>query len=294
MTSQDVRLEPSEAQSHTSFALEQLLGYAKAAGAAEADALLVAGADTQASMRLGEIEGVERSETSDIGLRVLIGRKQAIVSTSDLSPHALKQLAERAVDMARAAPDTPYVGLADTSELAQSWPQDLDLDDPRDISVEALQDLAIRAEESARAVSGVTNSEGASASASWNEVALATSNGFSGRYRATGYSLAVSVLAGDETTGMERDYDYSSNRHFSDLLSPERLGTSAGEKAVRRLHAKKPKSQKTTVVFDPRVGNSLIGHLAGALNGSSVARGSSFLKDDMGEQVLPDALSLID
>src|SRR5690606_7718437 len=232
-------------------------------------------------------------ENQDLGLRVLIGKRQAIVSSTDLSPATLDILVERAIDMARVAPEDPWCGLADPAELASGALPDLDIFDPTEVTGDMLRERARAAEEAPLAVEGVTNSEGAGASWSASRFTLVTSTGFSGSYRTSSQGVSVSVLAGSGTN-MERDYDFSSARHREDLESAELVGRRAAERAVRRLNPRKPRTARVPVVFDPRVSRSLIGHLAGAINGQSIARGTSFLKDRMGTAVFPARVTVTD
>src|SRR5262249_21185426 len=176
--------------------------------------------------------------------------------------------------------------------LAGDWP-DLDLDDKRRSSAKALLQMAAEAEDAARAVKGVTNSEGAEASWGRTSVVLAASNGFSGSYRRGGYSLSCAVLAG-EGTGMERDYEWSSAVHFEDLMAAARVGRNAGKFAVRRLSPRKAQSARVPVIYDRRISGGLLGHLSGAINGRAVARGTSFLKDKMGEKIFADGIRVLD
>ena len=270
--------------------LESLVAAARAAGADAADALLASGTALSVQRRLGKVEHLERSEGMDLGLRVFVGQRQAIVSTTDPDPKGFRELAERAVAMARAVPEDRFGGLGEFRPLQ---PRDLDLEDGAEPDAEALIARAAAAEEAALAVSGVTNSEGAEAGFSRTAIALVASNGFAGEYARSGHSISVTALAGSGT-GMERDYDYSSAVHLADLEAAAELGRSAGERAVARLNPTRPKTGKRSVVYDPRVAGSLAGHLAGALNGASVARGTSFLRDKMGQQVLARGLSLRD
>jgi PmbA protein len=273
--------------------LADLMKWATTAGADAADALFVNGESISVSQRLGKREKLESSEGRDLGLRVFVGKRQAFVSSTDFSPAALRTLAERAVDMARAVPDDPVCGIAPEELLAHDWP-DLDLDDKRrPPSAKALLALCAETEDAARAVKGVTNSEGAEASWGRTSVMLAVSNGFSGGYRRSGYSLSCAVLAG-EGTGMERDYEWSSAVHFDDLMAPAKIGRNAGRFVVERLNPKKASNARLPVVYDRRVSGSLIGHLAGAINGRSVARGTSFLKDTMGQQVFAKGIRILD
>jgi PmbA protein len=276
--------------------LEDLLGMAKARGAEAADAVVVNGTSVAVAQRLGKLESLERSEGGDLGLRVFIGKKQAVVSSSDLSRKALDELAERAVAMARLAPEDPYCGIADPDQIAGPGTiraEDLELSADDEPTEATLTENAMKAEEAARAVPGVTNSEGAEASWGHTQIALAATNGFAQAYGVSRHGLSASVLAG-EGVGMERDYDYDTAVFAADLRDPEEIGRSAGEKAVRRLNPRKVSSGRVPVIFDPRVSASLIGHLGGAINGVSIARGSSFLKNKMGEILFPEGITIVD
>ncbi|MBB4284859.1 TldD/PmbA family protein [Roseospira goensis] len=273
--------------------LEDLIARARTAGADAADAVLVDGVSVSVAWRLGALERLERAEGGDIGLRVFVGRRQGIVSSADRSPQALQDLVDRAVALARTVPEDPYCGLADPDQLARDLP-DIESRDPVEPSAETLTEMVRAAEDAARAVPGVTNSEGAEAGWSLTTVALAASNGFARSYARTGCSLAASVIAGAGGDGMERDYDYTAAVFREDLRDPAEVGRSAGERAVRRLGARRPRTVKVPVVFDPRVARSLVGHLLGAINGSAIARGTSFLKDRMGERLFPAGLSIIE
>lgn len=272
--------------------LADLMKWAKAAGADAADALYVNGESISVAQRMGKREKLESSEGRDLGLRVFVGQRQAFVSSTDFAPAALRALAGRAVDMARAVPEDPVCGIAPEELLARSWP-DLDLSDKKRPSAKALLAMAAEAEDAARAVKGVTNSEGAEASWGRTSVMLAASNGFSGGYRRSGYSLSCAVLGG-EGTAMERDYEWSSAVHLEDLMKPGKVGRNAGKFVVRRLNPRKAKSARVPVVYDRRVSGGLIGHLAGAINGRAVARGTSFLKDRMGEKIFADGIRILD
>jgi PmbA protein len=267
-----------------------LVDAAKAAGADAADAVAVRSRSTGVSVRLGKVEATEASESEDVSLRVFIGQRVASVSATAASDP--RMLAERAVAMAKVSPEDPYQGLADAALLASEI-RDLDLFDPTAVSVEKLKQDALAAEEAALAVPGVTNSSGSGASAGLGGMVLATSHGFLGQYVGTRFSRSTSVIAG-EGTGMERDYEYSSRQHFADLDSPQWIGRNAAERAVRRLNARKAKTGPVDVVFDPRVARGIAGHLAGAINGASVARKTSFLRDMMGKQVAAAAITVID
>ena len=272
--------------------LGSLLDAAKKAGADAADALYVEGVSSSVSYRLGKLEDVERAENYDLGLRVFVGQKVAFVSSTDFSAEALAGLPERAVKMARLAPEDRYAGLAPKDRLATSIPA-LDLEDMGEPSPELLIERARDAEAAALAVAGVTNSEGGGASFSRSAVALATSTGFYGRYAGTSHGIGVAVLAG-EGTGMERDYDHDSARHSGDLRSAEDIGRTAGEKAVKRLNPRSMKSQSVSVVFHPDEASGLLGHFAGAISGAAIARGVSFLKDRMGQAIFAPGINIID
>ena len=272
--------------------LADVIARARRAGADAADAVLVEGASIAHAQRLGKTEKLERSESYDLGLRVLFGKRQAIVSSNDRSAAALGELVERAVAMARVVPEDPFCGIADAGEIARDFP-DLDTSDPVEPQAEALIARAKAAEEAALAVPGVTNSEGAEATWSRAIVALAASNGFAGAYRDSGHGVSAAVLAGSGTA-MERDYDYSSAVYASDLADAAAIGKSAGERAVRRLGARKVATCNVPIVFDPRVSRSLVGHLVGAITGPAIARGTSFLKDSLGKRIFPAAITIVD
>ena len=282
-------LKPTEAQDRA----DALISQAKKAGADAADAIYVCDAATQVQIRLGNLEDVERSEGEEIGLRVFVGKRSATVSSSDMDPKILSALVGRALDMAREAPEDEYAGLAPEELLLKSEPHPIEGDDGQDPEPELLRELALKAEDAARAVKGVTNSEGGGASAGRSIVALATSHGFSSAYSTSGYSLSASVIAG-EGDGMERDYAYDSVRFLEDLENPENIGKEAGERAISRLNPVDFKSGAMPVVYDPRVGNSLLGHFVGAIAGAAIARKTSFLLDALDTQVFDSALSIID
>jgi PmbA protein len=270
---------------------ERLVKAAKAAGAHSADAVAVRSLSLSVEVREGAVEESESAEGDDLGLRVLVGKRQAMVSSNDLSGDT-GALAERAVAMARVAPDDKFAGLADASELARDFP-DLDLIDRALPTVGDLEKLARAAEEAALAVKGVSKSGGASASAGIGGMVLVTSHGFRGAYLGSSHGLSATAIAG-EGVGMERDYDYSYVRHAADLDNPQTIGRTAGERAVERLSPRKVSTRKVPVVFDPRVASSLVGHLAGAVNGASIARKVSFLKDKLGQKIFAEGVRIVD
>jgi PmbA protein len=263
--------------------LASLIKRARQAGADAADALFYESASLSYAQRLGKPEKLEREESRDLGLRVFIGKRQAIVSTTDTSSRMLDDLVERAIAMARIVPEDPYCGLAEPGEVVKRIP-DLDLYDDGEPSPDALGQRARAAEESALAVKGITNSEGAEAGWGRGTLTLAASNGFHGSYRSSHHAVSVAVLAG-EGTDMERDYDHATAVHGADLDDAATLGRRAGERAVKRLNARKAATARVPVIYDPRVSRGLLGHLAGAINGAAIARGTSFLKDKLGQRV---------
>ena len=280
-------LSPDQAQARCQALVER----ARAAGAEAADAVYSADASQSVRVRLGALEDVEASESEHASLRVFVGRGSATVGATDLSDAALTELAERAVAMARAAPEDKFAGLAPAERLLQGAPPALDLVGVEGFSPAELRARAEQAEDAARAVAGVTNSEGASAGAGAAVLALATSHGFAGGYATTSHSLSASVVAG-EGAGMQRDYAWRATRHAGDLLTPEEIGRLAGERAVARLAPATLRSGPRPVVFDPRVAGSLVGHLLGAISGAAIARKASFLLDREGEQVFPPGTTI--
>ncbi|MCA1971094.1 MAG: TldD/PmbA family protein [Rhizobium sp.] len=270
---------------------EELVALALKAGADSADAVVVRSRSTSVSVRLGKVEQTDASEGDDFSLRVFIGKKVASVSANP--GFDLKVLAERAVAMARVSPEDPYAGLADAADLARSV-IDLDLFDPTEVSSDMLREAALAMEAAALGVDGVSNSAGAGASAGMGGMVLVTSHGFSGSYMASRFSRSVGVIAG-EGTRMERDHDFDSRLYFAELDTPEAIGRRAGERVVKRINPRQvPTDKDVTVVFDPRVARGFVGHIAGAINGASVARKTSFLRDRMGEQVLKTGLNITD
>jgi PmbA protein len=279
-------------QSALSTLAQQLVEAAKRAGADAADAVAVRGVSQGVEVRDGRVEESERSEGDDVGLRVLVGRRQAVVSTNDVSGDGVARLAERAVAMARVAPEDKYAGLADPALLARDFP-DLDLLDPKVPSTSELERRACEAEAAALAVKGVTKSGGASASTGIGGMVLVTSTGFHGSYLRSSQGISTTAISGDGT-GMERDYDYTAAPHASDLESPQTVGRKAGERTVARANPRKVETCKVPVLFDPRVAGSIVGHLVGAVNGASIARKTSFLKDRLGEQLFAKNIRIID
>jgi PmbA protein len=270
---------------------ERLVTAARRAGADTADAVAVRSMSLSVGVRDGGVENSERSESDDVGLRVFVGRRSAVVSTNDIAGD-VAPLAERAVAMAKVAPEDKFAGLADRASLARTQPE-LDLLDPDLPSVAVLEERALRTEAAGLAVKGVSMSEGASSYASIGGMVLATSDGFRGSYLVSHHGFSMSAIAG-EGTAMETDYDYSSALHVADLESPEKVGRTAGERAVERLNPRKVPTTKVPIIYDKRVASSLVGHLAGAINGAAIARKTSFLKDKLGERLFRSGIRIID
>lgn len=273
--------------------LVQLTLLAQQKGADDADAVGVESQSLSVAVRKGEVEKMERSENADIGLRVFIGKKQAMVSSADHSEQALEELATRAVAMAGEVPEDPYCGLADAKQLTMQTP-DIDSFDEHEPTAEDLTIKAKIAEGTALGVEGVSNSEGAEAAWGRSTTALVATNGFAKSYQHSSSSLSVSVLAGEGAGNMESDYDFTSAVYYSDLRSAEEVGQVAGMRVVKRLGAQKVGTGKMPIVFAPRVARGLLMHLTGAINGASIARGTSFLKDDLGKMIFPKGFNIVD
>jgi PmbA protein len=270
---------------------QDLLCAAKAAGADVAEIGFNIGTSISVQRRLGKVEETERAESRELGLRVFIGKCSASISASSIDPAAFQRLAEQAIAMARVVPEDPFAEIPDAPP-----PMDaaiLDLDDPQEPSMETLLARAGAAEETALAVPGITNSEGASASWSRGTSLHATSLGFSGMYSRSNHSVSVTAIAGTGTA-MQRDYDYASEIHGADLEDPAELGRRAAAQALARLNPARPATARLPVVFHPRVAGSMLGHLSSAINGASIARGTSFLKDALEKPVFAPGIRITD
>ncbi|MGI9418810.1 MAG: TldD/PmbA family protein [Geminicoccaceae bacterium] len=272
--------------------LGDLLDNAKKAGADAADAIIIDHKSLGVTQRLGKLESVERAESADLGLRLFIGKRQAIVSTGDLSKEGLARLIESGIAIAKSVPEDKFAGLADPDRIITDIPA-LDLDDGVEREVHELAAMAAEAEDTARAMPGITNSEGASASWSRSTETIAATNGFIGVSARSGHSLVASVIASDGGP-MERDYEHAGKVRAADLPAPAEIGRKAAERAARRINPRKVKSQAVPVVFDPRVSGSIIRHLTSAISGPSVARGTTFLKDKLGELVFAREISIVE
>ena len=282
-------LEPAAARDRAASLVE----LARRNGADAADAVYVGDRSQSVSVRLGQLEDVHRSEGEEIGLRVFVGKRNATVASSDLSKEAMQTLVERALAMAAEAPENQFAGLAPEELLFRGTPADLDLDDGGDPDPSELRERALAAEDSARAVEGVTNSGGAGASASASTLAIANSNGFAAATRATGYSNSVSVVGGTGAT-MQRDYAWHSARYLADLEAAEEIGDRAARRAVSRLNPVSIKAGVMPVLFDPRVATTLLGHFVAAISGSAIARQTSFLLDALETQIFAVGVTIHD
>lgn len=274
---------------------EALLDAATRAGAEAADVLVSEGSSLSIDVRSGALEQAERAEGVEIGLRVLLGHRQACVSASDTAPRTLDEMARRAVAMAREAPEDPYVGLADPQQLARDWDVGaLDLVDPDpDPAPATLQERALAAEAAALAVPGVSQVQSASAAAGWGAVELAATNGFRGGYARSSRIISCVAITG-EGSGMEREVHFEGHAHGADMPDAAEIGRIAGERAAARANPRRPRTGAWPVIYDERVAGSLIGHLLAAINGTAIARGASWLRDALGEQILPEGLSLVE
>ncbi|AHC73737.1 putative Zn-dependent protease [Candidatus Endolissoclinum faulkneri L5] len=273
--------------------LADILTRAKKFGADAADAILLQGISQSVSQRLGNTEAIERSEDCKLALRVFIGCQEAAVSTTDFKKSVLNNMIERAIAMAKVAPKNSYAGLADSAQIANKWPY-IEMFDKTELSVDNLIERAKSTEEAARAVHGITNSEGAQAQFTVSEITMAATNGFAGAYKQSSYSLGVAVIAAGTDQKMERDYDYSTKVFDEDLDKPADVGRRAGERAVRRLNPRPVKTCLVPVVMEPRVSCSMLNYLASAISGLAIARGTSFLKNSMNKQLFSEEIRIMD
>ncbi|MDC0073768.1 metallopeptidase TldD-related protein [Alphaproteobacteria bacterium] len=272
--------------------LSELVDLAKSSGADKADGIAIYSSSLSVSQRLGKREDLERAESENIGLRVFIGNKQAIVSSTKHAIKKPKELVDSAISMAKVTPEDPFASLAEIDTIATSWPK-LKLLDKYEPSPEDLYSMSSEAENAALSIDKITNSEGAEASWSKSTVSLVTSEGFRGAYSGSSSALSVSVIAGEDTN-MERDYDYSISRFFSKLTSPKDLGVSAANRTIKKLNPKKIKSTKMPIIYDWRVASSILNHFINAINGQSVARKTSFLKEKLNQQVFSKDINIFD
>jgi len=274
--------------------LDALIKAAKDAGAESADAVATHGRSLGIAVRDNALEDIESTEGRDIGLRVIIGRRQACVSSSDLSASSIKALAERAVAMAKLAPEDPYCGLPDASLLSAPGGADaLDVWDDTEMNPVLLKSRAHELEAAALSIDGVAQAEGANASWSTSAFSYATSHGFRDGWRASRHGLSVSAIA-ERDGAMERDYDYENTRYFNSLPDPEKIGRHAGTRAVARLGGRQIPSAALPIIFDERIAGSLLSALLGAISGPAITRGVSFLKDDLGKAIFAPHVQILE
>ena len=272
--------------------IERALSAAKLAGADGADVSFIKGGGLDVQVRLGKVESAERAEDYQMGMRVFVGQKSATISSCQLDDENITELAGRAVAMAKHAPEDPYARLATAEEQAKSFP-DIELFDDTSFSTEKLTEIALACEEAALSQAGISNSDGASASSGSSEVLIGTSTGFNASYKRSSFGFSAVVLA-EQDGQMERDYDYSSAVFAEDLKQPEAVGRSAATRTLARLGGRKPQTGTFPVIYDKRVSRSLAGHVASAINGAAIARGTSFLKEKMGQQIASSSINLLD
>ena len=272
---------------------QELVALARSKGADAADAVARSESSESVSIRLGQLEDVARSESETVGLRVFVGQRSATIQTSDFAPESFAVLVDRALEMARRAPEDALAGLAPEDRLMRGEAPDLDLADPVEPTPIQLRELAAATEDAARAVAGVTNSNGGGAGASRAVSALATSHGVARATEATGHSLSASVIAGEGST-MQTDHAWRSARYAGDLASAQEIGSEAGLRAVARVNPGSMPSKTVSLVFDPRVGSGLIGHLLGGMSGASVARKASFLLGHEEDELFDPAIRIVE
>ena len=272
--------------------VDQMLDAAQKAGADGADVSFIRGHGLDVQVRLGKVESAERSEDYQVGMRVFVGQRSASVSTGQLDADNITELAQRAVSMAKIAPEDPFARLANAEEQARGLPE-IELFDDTSISTEALSEMALTCEAAALDTHGISNSDGASASTGMNEILIGTSTGFTAAYKRSSFGISAVVLA-EHDGQMERDYDYSASVFAEDLEDATKIGKSAAERTLARLGARKPQTGSFPVIYDKRVSRSIAGHIASGINGAAIARGTSFLKDQLGEAIASSSISLLD
>ncbi len=269
---------------------EQLVSEALKAGADQCDVSVANGQSLSISYRDGVVENTGRAEGDDFSLRVFVGNKVASVSTNQISD--LTMIAERAVAMAKVSPEDPYQGLAASEAVAKEYPH-LDMLDETILDADKLREMAADAEDAGLAVAGVDKSMGATAGWGVSGFVLATSNGFSGSYARSSFGLSSVMVCGDGEN-KERDYDFTSAVYLEDLRSPSDIGRGAGERAVKRSNPRQVKSGSYPVIIDRRIAGGLLGAFASGINGSSIVRKTSFLRDQMNEQVMNSQIQIHD
>jgi PmbA protein len=272
--------------------VDQMLDAAQKAGADCADVSFIRGHGLDVQVRLGKVESAERSEDYQVGMRVFVGQRSASVSTGQLDADNITELAQRAVSMAKIAPEDPFARLANAKEQARSLPE-IELFDDTSISTQALSEMALTCEAAALDTNGISNSDGASASTGMSEILIGTSTGFTAAYKRSSFGISAVVLA-EQDGQMERDYDYSAAVFAEDLEAATKIGKRAAERTLARLGARKPQTGSFPVIYDKRVSRSIAGHIASGINGAAIARGTSFLKDQLGEAIAASSISIVD
>jgi PmbA protein len=272
--------------------VDQMLDAAQKAGADCADVSFIRGHGLDVQVRLGKVESAERSEDYQVGMRVFVGQRSASVSTGQLDADNITELAQRAVSMAKIAPEDPFARLANAEEQARSLPE-IELFDDTSISTQALSEMALTCEAAALDTNGISNSDGASASTGMSEILIGTSTGFTAAYKRSSFGISAVVLA-EQDGQMERDYDYSAAVFAEDLEAATKIGKRAAERTLARLGARKPQTGSFPVIYDKRVSRSIAGHIASGINGAAIARGTSFLKDRLGEAIAASSISIVD
>ena len=274
-------------------ALRKLISAAQSSGADSADATVLKNDSLAVRVRNGKLENTSNAESSSVSLRVFVGRRQACVSSTLVGSADVDALVGRAISMARNAPDDPFAELVPAEFLAKGPFPDLESADTTELSADELLEMALEAEAATLNVAGVSNSGGASASSSGGCFVLATSNGFEGAHRSSGFSISSLAYAGGDDD-LQVDYDHNMAVIAADLADPAQIGKTAGERAVARLGGVEIGTGQMPVVFDRRVSNSLLSAFSSAISGDSVAMGTSFLKDRLGERVFAVGTNVID
>lgn len=262
------------------------------AGATDCDVVLAKGSSRSISFRLGKVEDIEESNGSTFGIRALIGGKQAFISSSDSDKDNIEKLIHRLIQMTKLAPEDETACLGDPTLYETNF-ENLDLFQENPTNTDVLIEMAKECEEAALSNKGITNSEGSGSSFSEAEFFIANSKGFSSGYKSSSNSISCSVIAGEGQL-MERDYDYAVARHISDLALPSDVGNSSANKAIQRLNPRKIDSCNTSVIFDKRISDDIIGYVASAASGTAIARGTSFLKDSLCKQIFNKDINIVD
>jgi PmbA protein len=276
--------------------VDDTLKIARRLGASDAAVEVSEGAGLSVSVRLGEVENVERNRDKSIGVTVYLGQRRGNASTSDFTPKALEQTVRAAYDIARFTAEDSAAGLPDERDLAlgEAARRDLDLFHPWDLSAEQAAEIGLRAERAALDTDKrITNSEGAGVSAQQSHFFAGNSRGFRGGYASSRHSVSVSPIAG-KGSKMQRDAWYSSMRDAAELASPEAIGRYAAERALSRLNGRKVATAEMPVLFESTLAAGLLGSLVQATSGGALYRKATFLHDSLGQQVLPEHIDVVE